>query len=263
MSTKKGNNTKQGQKHQNTFAFKHNKNSRLTRKIQEAPLDLLCEHCLQVLQWKIKYRKYRPLSTPGKCNLCELKNILKGHRMICDQCSKQHMLCSKCLNPCENFAKPSHISKHLRKTKKVSTFEEVVEFLKERQRRTVNRKIEQGEKVIYDEKRGLILKRSDTVLYTLEEIGINEKGEMDVEEEENESEGIEELEGEDEELKSGENIEIKEKLKKEIEEVINKELKNSKKLKHLKEDNFLNELKEKIEVELDLNKGPEVTEENH
>lgn len=31
--------------HQNKFAFKHNKNSRLTEQIAKEPLDLLCQRC--------------------------------------------------------------------------------------------------------------------------------------------------------------------------------------------------------------------------
>jgi hypothetical protein len=38
---------KRGKKpaHQNVFSFKHNKNSKLTKKIAEEPLDNLCKRC--------------------------------------------------------------------------------------------------------------------------------------------------------------------------------------------------------------------------
>jgi hypothetical protein len=105
MSTRPGNNTKKGQKHQNTFSFKHNKNSILTRKIKESPLDNLCQRCIDKLEWRINYRKYKPLSSPSKCQKCELKNVYKAYRALCDSCSITNKLCSKCSEPVEEFAK--------------------------------------------------------------------------------------------------------------------------------------------------------------
>ena len=105
MSTRGGNNTKKGQKHQNTFAFKHNKNSILTRKIRESPLDLLCKRCLEKLEWRISYRKYKPLSSAAKCNGCEGKNIYKAYRTFCDKCALDAKICSKCALPVEEYAK--------------------------------------------------------------------------------------------------------------------------------------------------------------
>jgi hypothetical protein len=63
MSTKKGNIEKKGPpKHQNTFAFKHNKHSKLTQKIRETPNTGLCKTCFDIIEWKKKYRKYKPLT---------------------------------------------------------------------------------------------------------------------------------------------------------------------------------------------------------
>ena len=75
MSTRSGNPKKQGQKHQNAFAFKHNKNSKLTIKIKKSPLDNLCKRCFDILEWKITYRKYKPLTAAAKCNTCLQKTI--------------------------------------------------------------------------------------------------------------------------------------------------------------------------------------------
>lgn len=57
---------KRPQAHQNTFAFKHNKHSKLTQKIVDEPLDLLCQRCSQKLQWRKQFRKYKLLTVPGK-----------------------------------------------------------------------------------------------------------------------------------------------------------------------------------------------------
>ncbi len=105
MSTRPGEPAKKGQKYQNTFTFKHNKNSILTRRIKQSPLDNLCQRCMDKLEWRINFRKYKPLSAPSRCNLCELKNVYKAYRNICDHCSLAKKLCTKCAEPTTEFAK--------------------------------------------------------------------------------------------------------------------------------------------------------------
>ena len=78
---------KGGQKYQNTYKFKHNKNSGKSEKIMTSPLDWLCQRCFDVIKWKIDYRKYKPLSAIAKCNLCQCRTITKAYRTICEACA--------------------------------------------------------------------------------------------------------------------------------------------------------------------------------
>ena len=80
MSTRGGDNTKKAQKYKNTFAFKHNPSSMKTKKLIKSPLDFLCQRCYDILEWKIKYRKYKALTCPAKCNLCTEKTCFKAYR---------------------------------------------------------------------------------------------------------------------------------------------------------------------------------------
>ena len=105
MSLRGGDNAKKGQKYQNTFTFKHNKNSLLTRKIREVPLDNLCKRDLEKLEWRINYRKYKPLTLAAKCLTCELKSIYKAYRTICDGCALPGKLCTMCRVPVKEYAK--------------------------------------------------------------------------------------------------------------------------------------------------------------
>jgi hypothetical protein len=105
MSLRGGNDKKKGQKYQNSFSFRHNKNSLLTRKIRECPLDNLCKRCLDKLEWRINYRKYKPLTAATKCLKCEGKNIYKAYRNLCDACALSNKLCTKCMEPCAEYAK--------------------------------------------------------------------------------------------------------------------------------------------------------------
>jgi len=103
MSSRSGNTTKKQQKHQNTFAFKHNPNSSKTKQISKSPLDFLCDRCHNILEWKIKYRKYKPLTCPSNCNLCLERKVYKAYRTICEPCAVPKMLCTKCALPVEKY----------------------------------------------------------------------------------------------------------------------------------------------------------------
>ncbi len=103
MSHQKGNTKKDGQKYQNKTKFAHNKKSKKTEKIKQSPLDFLCQRCYDIIQWKIDYRKYKPLSAMSKCNTCQQRNVFKAYRTICDTCAtkkgedgKKCQLCTKC-----------------------------------------------------------------------------------------------------------------------------------------------------------------------
>ena len=87
MSLRSGNNKKKGQKHQNTYSFRHNKSSMISRKLASSPLDFLCERCLVKLQWRLQFQKYKPLTNASRCNICKEKKIYKAYRTICESCA--------------------------------------------------------------------------------------------------------------------------------------------------------------------------------
>ncbi|XP_049752931.1 uncharacterized protein C9orf85 homolog isoform X2 [Loxodonta africana] len=69
MSSQKGNVARsRPQKHQNTFSFKNDKfdKSVQTKKINAKLHDGVCQRCKEVLEWRVKYSKYKPLSKPKK-----------------------------------------------------------------------------------------------------------------------------------------------------------------------------------------------------
>ena len=174
MSLRSGNNKKKGQKHQNTFSFKHNKGSLLTRKITSSPLDLLCKRCIEILQWKIDYRKYKPLSTVGRCNLCKEKKIYKAYRTICDECAINHIpkkLCTKCGEEVDEYEKPINSRNNPESgVKKSVPVIEIVKGLKKKYQKTVYRKINKGVKIEYDEENGIIDKETKEVILPLRNI---------------------------------------------------------------------------------------------
>lgn len=74
-------------KHQNSFAFRHNPKSKKTEKILSSPNVGVCRRCYEKIEWRKKYRKYKPRTQPGKCNLCCHKNIMAAYHTICTNCA--------------------------------------------------------------------------------------------------------------------------------------------------------------------------------
>ena len=74
--------------HQNTFAFSHNPKSKTTAKILNLPIKHCCRRCVDKLEWRKKYRKYKPRTQPGACNICQQKRVvLAAYHTICEKCT--------------------------------------------------------------------------------------------------------------------------------------------------------------------------------
>ena len=204
MSLRPGNNKKKGQKHQNTYTYHHNKGSLISRKILSSPLDLLCERCLEILSWKVKFNKYHPLKNPGKCNQCLGKNIYKAYRTICDSCAVKDgkKRCTKCGEEVENYATPDVRNNPEIGVKKKSPVMELVKTLKKKYQKTVYRKINTGIRIEYDEEKGIINEETKEVIIPLDKI-IKDDEDDDIDDNEDNDEN----EDEKEELQEKENKE--------------------------------------------------------
>lgn len=99
MSSQKGNCSRsRGQKHQNATAFKNDKYgaSVQVKKAKAKVHDGLCQRCKDVLEWKVKYNKYKPLTQPRKCVKCLQKTVKDAYHIICKPCALKLELCAKC-----------------------------------------------------------------------------------------------------------------------------------------------------------------------
>jgi hypothetical protein len=134
------------QAHQNETAFRHNKNSKKTRKIQ-ATVNTggLCERCADKIEWRLKYRKYKPLTQPRKCNACEKRTVKAAYRTLCDDCARAKCVCPQCAEGKEVAPK---VQTRAEEAREQEILEGVVESLRERERRTVYRKVARGEDVL-------------------------------------------------------------------------------------------------------------------
>jgi len=142
VSSERGNPAKKRPpKYQDRVAFRHNKNSSTTKKILALPNQGLCSHCHEIVEWKKKYRKYKPLTTKKRCNECGEKAIVHAYHTLCAECSKKTKRCAKCKVQKEIVAK-------IVTTEEGAAidleFETKLKKLRERHRRTVLRNMEKG-----------------------------------------------------------------------------------------------------------------------
>ncbi|KAJ8414996.1 hypothetical protein AAFF_G00025190 [Aldrovandia affinis] len=99
MSSQKGNVSRsRGQKYQNATAFKNNKytTSDQVKKANAKVHDGVCKHCKEVLEWKVKYNKYKVLTQSRKCVKCLQKSVKDAYHIVCKPCALRLELCAKC-----------------------------------------------------------------------------------------------------------------------------------------------------------------------
>ncbi|ETI46031.1 hypothetical protein F441_09483 [Phytophthora nicotianae CJ01A1] len=146
MSSQRGNVKKRAPKHQNTFAFKHNPKSKKTDRILSMPIHGLCEKCRKQIEWRKKYRKYKPLTQPGSCIYCHQKTVTSAYHASCDPCAKERDICAKCCLTKEIVASEQELlAEH---EKKEREFENTLEGMRERDRRAYLRKLEKEKEAI-------------------------------------------------------------------------------------------------------------------
>ena len=75
--------------HQNKFAYKHNPCSKKTEKILSLPNIHACQRCHDKIEWRKQYRKYKPRTQPGTCNLCKRRNVKAAYHTICTKCTTE------------------------------------------------------------------------------------------------------------------------------------------------------------------------------
>lgn len=98
MSCQRGNLTKKAQKHKNMRTFKNDVHdtSQKMKMLNKLEVQGVCNRCKQIIEWKIKYKKYKLLSVPKKCTKCQEKKIKFAYRVVCDSCAEKCGCCAKC-----------------------------------------------------------------------------------------------------------------------------------------------------------------------
>merc|ERR1712142_939414 len=142
MSTRPGNHVKKkpGQKHQNTHAFKFDKykTDPKAKMLKNLQVINCCPKCTEVIEWKIKYGKYKPLTVPGKCVECLQKTVKHNYHIRCGPCVEKVQKCAKCGEKTSDFVNvPAPSQTELAREEAV--FQRDLKNLPERKRRAFKR----------------------------------------------------------------------------------------------------------------------------
>jgi hypothetical protein len=132
---------KRGQKHQNSFAYVPSKHNPHKVKIAEIKIINCCQKCVEVLQYKQRFGKYKPLKQPTKCIQCQQKTVLNAYHALCGKCAKDSGCCAKCQISMEHEQEPDE--KAIREKEREE--QEMLKSLSERVRRSYIRKQERGD----------------------------------------------------------------------------------------------------------------------
>ncbi|XP_072752089.1 uncharacterized protein [Anoplolepis gracilipes] len=135
MSCQKGNSSRsRPQKYQNHTAFKNDlhDNSKKIKFINSIEIVNVCERCKQIIEWKIKYKKYKALKAPVKCIKCEQKTVKHSYHNICLPCAKKNEICPKCGKKEEIVEVKSNMEELIKLDEE---FKSILKTLSERKRR--------------------------------------------------------------------------------------------------------------------------------
>ncbi|CAH1104559.1 unnamed protein product [Psylliodes chrysocephalus] len=114
MSSEKGNVARtRPQKHKNRGVFKNNLHdtNHVTKMINSIQVSHVCERCKDIIEWKIKYKKYKPLSQAKTCVKCNLKTVKRAYHVMCAECGKKLGLCTKCCQKKDVVVPPVTVNK--------------------------------------------------------------------------------------------------------------------------------------------------------
>eukprot|EP00842_Homolaphlyctis_polyrhiza_P006028 jgi/Hompol1/6426/HPOL_002155-RA len=145
----KGGAKKSGQKYQNKFAFAPNKYSAVAQKRAAMPVQGVCQRCMDIIQWKKRMNKYKPLTQPKTCTGCLRRTVVDAYHVICKDCAATNNCCAKCQESHElvefNAQKPAAVV-----LKEQQDLQRIVESMTERMRRSYHRKLDRGDQEAAD-----------------------------------------------------------------------------------------------------------------
>ncbi|XP_067634578.1 uncharacterized protein C9orf85 homolog [Eurosta solidaginis] len=147
MSSQRGNASRtRPQKYKNRSAFKNDLHDKTPqqKKLNSLHVSEVCQHCKDVIEWKIKYKKYKPLSQLKTCTRCQQKNITKAYHVLCRPCAVDARVCAKCLkNATQVEIEPPQPTVEEQLKLQVE-MERLIKSLPERKRRAFIRYMEKG-----------------------------------------------------------------------------------------------------------------------
>ncbi|KAL7720838.1 Uncharacterized protein QTN25_002054 [Entamoeba marina] len=133
MSTRKGNSKQK--------RSKTSKCASIYKKIKELPNEGLCQKCHDIIEWKKKFHKYKPLKVPGVCLVCRQKTVRYAYHTVCQKCASEKGICAKCREKKEIIVDFTDKKKEEEEKK---LFDDQYERMSLRQKKTFWRRVEKN-----------------------------------------------------------------------------------------------------------------------
>jgi hypothetical protein len=152
------------QKYKNKTKYVPNKYNPLLN--STTPTTGCCKKCFDIIEWKKQYGKYKTITKPGKCTKCLRRNVVVSYHEYCKECAVTN--CAKCFVALdEENSVPVDLEEE----------EEEVDFtgLSERQKRSVRRKLEQGDREGVER---ILAQRKDTD-FGLDDLELSDESDFD------------------------------------------------------------------------------------
>ncbi|XP_017869816.1 PREDICTED: uncharacterized protein C9orf85 homolog [Drosophila arizonae] len=149
MSTQRGNATRtRAQKHKNRHVFKndlHDKTPQQMR-LNKMHVSTVCQRCKEVIEWKIKYKKYKPLTQAKTCARCQQRTVRKAYHVICKDCAVKDHVCAKCLKSADEVEIEAPQPTPQEEQQLQVEMDRLIKSFSERKRRAFLRFMEKGRK---------------------------------------------------------------------------------------------------------------------
>ncbi|KAL9878267.1 uncharacterized protein C9orf85 homolog [Glossina fuscipes fuscipes] len=167
MSTQRGNACRtRSQKHKNRTVFKNDLHDKtpLQKRLNSLHVSEVCQHCKDVIEWKIKYKKYKALSQPKICTKCQQRNVRKAYHVLCKDCALQARVCAKCLKSAEDVEIELPVPSPQEQVKLKAEMEKLIKSFPERKRRAFLRYMEKGKKQADETNGASIIEAKEKIL---------------------------------------------------------------------------------------------------
>ncbi|TPX37758.1 hypothetical protein SmJEL517_g00669 [Synchytrium microbalum] len=129
------------QKYKNSYAYK-NKSTK-SQDIEKLPIKGLCRHCKDIIEWRRRYNKYKPLTQPKTCLQCRNKAITDAYHVICNKCANEAGVCAKCR--LSETVLPATVKLPEELLSEQQSLEALLASMSERHRRSYLRKMDKGD----------------------------------------------------------------------------------------------------------------------
>jgi PHP family Zn ribbon phosphoesterase len=107
-------------------------------------MDHLCLRCFEILNWKLKFGKYKVMQQAAKCTKCLKMTVVKPYRSFCNKCADEHKCCAKCghVKPLKDLEGDNDLDKLPEYYKQI--MEKYMKKLREISRKKIMRLVEKG-----------------------------------------------------------------------------------------------------------------------